>query len=370
MANSFITIQEIARAALPRLIENLVFPNLVYKDFSNDFSRNLGDTIQVRKPVLLEAKEFDQSVGTTAQDIVETSVPVTLDKIATVDVEITAIQGATNINDLQRQVLEPAAVALAQKINSDGLALYKDIPYICGTAGTAPSALKDLADVRRVLNANKAPVSPRYAVWDTAADASLVTIPAIVNAEKSGSTQALREGSLGRVMGLDNYMSQGIHHHTTGITSASAVKVNGAVTKGATSLDIDGTALVGKLVKGDVLTIDGKNYVVTEDSVAAASNAITGVKVYPALPDIKDNADVTLAGSHTANLGFHPSAFAFVTRPLVNPSGVESYVTSHNGVSLRVVKGYNMQYKKETLSMDVLYGYKTMYPELAVRAMG
>ena len=159
MANSFITIQEIARAALPRLIENLVFPNLVYKDFSNDFSRNLGDTIQVRKPVLLEAKQFDQSVGTTAQDIVETSVPVTLDK--TVDVEITAIQGATNINDLQRQVLEPAAVALAQKINSDGLALYKDIPYICGTAGTAPSTLKDLADVRRVLNANKAPVSPR-----------------------------------------------------------------------------------------------------------------------------------------------------------------------------------------------------------------
>ena len=119
-----------------------------------------------------------------------------------------------------------------------------------------------------------------------------------------------------------------------------------------------------------MLTIDGKSYVVTEDSAAAASNAITGVKVYPALPDIKDNADVTLAGSHTANLGFHPSAFAFVTRPLVNPSGVESYVTSHNGVSLRVVKGYNMQYKKETLSMDVLYGYKTMYPELAVRAMG
>ena len=116
--------------------------------------------------------------------------------------------------------------------------------------------------------------------------------------------------------------------------------------------------------------IDGKNYVVTEDSAAAASNAITGVKVYPAMPDIKDNADVTLAGSHTANLGFHPSAFAFVTRPLVNPSGVESYVTSYNGVSLRVVKGYNMQYKKETLSMDVLYGYKTMYPELAVRAMG
>ena len=77
-----------------------------------------------------------------------------------------------------------------------------------------------------------------------------------------------------------------------------------------------------------------------------------------------------MTASHTANLGFHPSAFAFVTRPLVKPSGVESYVTSYNGVSLRVVKGYNMTYKKEMLSMDVLYGYKTMYPELAVRYLG
>ena len=370
MANTFITIQEIARNVLPRLIENLVFPNLVHKAFSNDFSRSLGDTIQVRKPVVLEAREFDQSVGTTAQDIKETSVPVTLNKIATVDVEITAIQGATNINDLNRQFLEPAAVALAQKINADGLELYRDIPYIGGTAGTTPGSLSDLANVRKLLNANKVPVSPRYALWDTEADAKLVTIPAVVNAEKSGSNQALREGALGRVMGLDNYMSQAVKQHTTGITAAAAVKVNGAVTAGATSLAIDGTTLTGKLVKGDVLTIDGKSYVVTEDTADAASNAIAAVKVYPALADIKDNADVTLAGSHTANLGFHPSAFAFVTRPLVNPSGVESYVTSYNGVSLRVVKGYNMTYKKETLSMDVLYGYKTMYPELAVRYMG
>ena len=77
-----------------------------------------------------------------------------------------------------------------------------------------------------------------------------------------------------------------------------------------------------------------------------------------------------VAASHTANLAFNPMAFAFVTRPLVAPSGVESYVTSYNGLSLRVVKGYNMTYKKEMLSMDVLYSYTTIYPELAVRAMG
>jgi hypothetical protein len=29
-----------------------------------------------------------------------------------------------------------------------------------------------------------------------------------------------------------------------------------------------------------------------------------------------------------------------------------------------------MTYKKDIISVDVLYGFKTMYPELAVRAMG
>ena len=89
-----------------------------------------------------------------------------------------------------------------------------------------------------------------------------------------------------------------------------------------------------------------------------------------ALPALAANDPVTLIGSHTANLAFHPMAFAFVTRPLTSPGGVESYVTHYNGVSLRVVRGYDMQHKWEMLSMDVLYGFKTLYPELAVRILG
>lgn len=368
MANEFITIQEIARNTLPRLLENLVFPNLVYKDYSGEFARKLGDTIQVRKPVVLEAKEFNQTEGTAAQDIKEDSVPVKLDKIATVDVDVSAIEGATNINDLNRQFLEPAAVALAQKINSDGLYLYQDIPYIAGTAGTTPATLDDLAAAREALNRNKVPISPRYALWDTAADGKLVTVPAIVNAEKSGSTSALREGSLGRVMGLDNYMSQAVKKHTKGTLSA-AVKPKAATSAGATALTLSASAVTGTLVKGDLLTILGDTYVVTADA-AAASNEIT-VGIYPALKrDVTTATVVAITDDHTANLAFHPSAFSFVTRPLVKPAGVESYVTSYNGVSLRVVKGYDMKYKKEMLSMDVLYGYKTMYPELAVRYLG
>lgn len=63
-------------------------------------------------------------------------------------------------------------------------------------------------------------------------------------------------------------------------------------------------------------------------------------------------------------------AFAFVTRPLTVPAGVESYVTSYNGITLRVTRGYDMKYKKDMFSMDVLYGYATMYEELAERVLG
>ncbi|SFG05197.1 P22 coat protein-gene protein 5 [Clostridium cadaveris] len=370
MANEFITVKEIARQILPRLIENLVFPNLIHKDFSEEYVTGKGATIQVKKPVILTAKEFNESKGTSAQDVKEESVDVTLDKLATVDVEFGAIQRATNVDDLNRLFLEPAAVALAEKINSDGLFLYKDIPYAVGTAGTTPSKLADLANVRKILNTNKVPVAGRVAVWDPEADANFTTIDAIVNAEKSGSTAALREGSIGRVFGLDNYMAQGIKQHTTGITKSTDVKVNGKVTAGATTLAIDGTALTGKLVKGDILTIKKKNYVVIEDTTDASSNAIATVKVYPSLPEIADDTVVTLVSGHTANLAFNPMAFAFVTRPLTAPAGVESYVTSYNGITLRVVRGYDMKYKKEMLSMDVLYGYKTMYPELATRVLG
>lgn len=366
MPNEFITIKNIARQTLPRLIENLVFPNLIYKDYSEAFAYQ-GDTIQVRKPVMLEASEFVQESGTTPQDVKETSVDVTLNHLATVDIEFTAIQRATNVDDLNRLFLEPAAVALAQKINADGLDLYKDIPYVGGTAGTTPSELTDISNVRKLLNINKAPTTLRRAVWDPEADASFVTIPAIVNAEKSGSTAALREGSIGRIMGIDNYMSQAVKSHVTGATGTPAVDLSGGYQVGATTIHVDG--LTTAFIPGDLFTLGDYTYTVV--AAGALSTADQDITIYPGLKAAAANdAAITVIGNHTANLGFHENAFAFVTRPLVAPAGVESYVTSYNGVTMRVVRGYDMKYKKEMLSMDVLYGYKTMYPELAVRYLG
>ena len=376
MSNSFLEVKEIARQALPRLIENLVFPNLIYRDYSDAYEVGKGATVQVRKPVVLTASDFNEGSGTSAQDVKETSVEVTLDKLATVDVEFGAIARATNVDDLNRLFIEPAAAALATKINDDGLALYKDIPYFVGTSGTTPDGLDDFANAAKVLDKNKVPTTQRYGVWSPDAMAAFRQIGAIVNAEKSGSTAALRAGSIGNIFGINNYMTQGIKsvasgNITAGGTGATGVKIKTAVTADDDIILVSNASasptLTGTVKAGDILTIDGENYIAQADA-AAASNEIS--VALDRNITVSANTAVTVANGGVQNLVFHENAFAFVTRPLAAPAGVESYTTSYNGISLRVVRGYNMTYKKEMLSMDVLYGYKTMYPEMAVRVLG
>ena len=371
MANTFATLQEIARRALPALCDNLVFPQLIHRDFGLD-GHGRGDTVRILRPVAYTAEDFNEAQGVSFQDIVEDTVPVTLDHIATVDARASAIEAATCVDDLDRLFIAPAAAAIAEKINSDGLALYKDVYNSVGTAGVTPGTLSVISDARKALNAAKAPGGGRCAVWNVDADAAFTTVDALVNAEKAGTNRALREGSIGRVFGISNYMSQGVWSHSTGITTASETKAGAAVSEGATRINIKGTTLTGKLVRGDIMVIAGKNYVVTADSSNASGNAISNVRVSPALPDAAADTPVTLIPSHAANLAFHPLAFAYVTRPLSNPDGqgVESYVTNHNGISLRVTRGYDQTYKRSVYSMDVLYGFKCVYPELAVRVLG
>lgn len=278
MANTFLEVKEIARQALPRLIENLVMPSLMHRDFSNDFVQGKGATIQVRKPNALVAKTFNGEIE--PQDITDGSIDVKLDKFADVSVKLSALEMATNVDDLNRIFIEPAAVALAEKINADGLALFKDIS---ATASGDPKTLNPFSQAGMVLNKAKVPLNPRYGVWSPDALADFQTIPAIVNAEKSGTTNALRAGSIGRVFGIDNYMAQGV----------------------------DSASMLGAV--------------------------------------------------------FHPFAFAFVTRPLAVPKGVECYTTSYNGITLRVTRGYDINTKTDIISMDVLYGYKTLDKTLATK---
>lgn len=376
--NQFITLKSLARKALVRLRDNLVFPELCYTDFGSDL-HTPGESILVRRPVRFEAKEFSNVSGIETQDLVEEAVEVKLDTIASVDVELTALEAARDFDDMDRLFIAPATQAIAEKINTDGLMLYRDIRQNCGISGMPPDTLSAFANASLLLDENKVPQKPRYSIWSPHAASRLKQIPAVVSAEACGTTTALREGVIGKVFGLENYMSQAVVYHESGTLSEatetltiSAKTAGTAPTLELTASKTSGTpSISGKgLCRGDLLRTDDYDLLVTADCTATSATKIVVPVDARSYAAAKVGDVVHVVGSHEANLCFHPHAFGFVSRPLSAPAGVDSYTANYNGLSLRVTRGYDIRYKKEILSMDILYAYKTLYPELAVRYLG
>lgn len=374
MSNTLLTPQVIAREMALRLAGALNFGGLVYKNYSEEFQR-IGDTVTVRKPATFEAKDFVTTTST--QDIVEDSVAVKLDKLADITVEVGSKELSLDIVSFGEQFIDGAVLAMRDKIDKSIAALYKEVPYYSGTAGgTTPSTLKTgFTEPRKILNVNKAPMSNRAVVFDPTAEAELLNLDAIVNADKSASDKALREGYMGRIMGMDTFMNQNVATHVAGAYSALAdVTVTTAVA-GASTLTLTSAAgaSTAKLLQGDCFTVDGKQYTVTADTAAAVAGVVT-VSVFPKVhANLASFVAVTVsfAKTHVANMAFHKNAFALVTRPLEAPmGGAESYTMTVDGISVRVTMGYNMSTKKNTVSMDCLFGVKAIQPELAVRILG
>ena len=373
MGNTFLTPSVIAREALMVLRNNLVFGGLVHRDYSQEFTAKIGDTVTIRKPATFEAKEFDETNGIDVQTVTEGSTTVKLDKHLDVSFEITSKELTLSLDEFNERVLTPAMQPFAQKIDEYLAGLYVDIPYYAGTAGTTPSQAADIANCGKVLNINKAPMTNRNIVLDPVAQASLIVLDSFMEVDKAGTSEALRNANLGRLLGFDTYMDQNIKTHTKGDLSAGEGKVlvKGAVDAGKTQATFDSTTLTGTLKKGDIFLVDGNPYVVTEEATAA-SNEIA-VKFYPGAKGtgFADNAEVTIVGNHTANLAFHKNAFALVTRPLALPMGTDKaeYV-SYDGLGIRVVQSYDISKKKDVISLDMLCGVKTLTPELACRLLG
>ena len=75
-------------------------------------------------------------------------------------------------------------------------------------------------------------------------------------------------------------------------------------------------------------------------------------------------------GEIIQNLAFHKNAFALVTRPLALPNGAaKAAIVNYDGFGLRVVYGYDITKKTDTISIDMLCGVKTLDASLAVKML-
>lgn len=370
MANTFLTPSIIAQEALMQLENNLVFGNLVNRNYSSEFRAKVGDTITVRKPITFQVDEFKDNIN--LQDINESGVPVTMDKLLDVSFAIDTKDLTLSISDFSERYIAPAMSAFAQDIDSRLAQLALDVPYFVGTAGTTPNAVSDITAVRKVMNDNKVPMAGRNLVLDTAADAKLLELDTFNRVDASGSSDALVNANLGRKFGYDIYMDQNVATVSNADLTSTAPKVSTAADAGATTLTISDSTLTGTIKRGTLFTVAGstQTFVVTEDATAAGNAAV--IKIAPAVKEgIAENAAVTFVGDHAANIAFHKNAFSLVSVPLDKPMGQENSATvNYKGLGLRVTYGYVQTKKQDIISIDGLFGFKTLTPELACVLLG
>ncbi len=377
MANTYLDVSTIAAEALPLLADQMAMLPLVHRGFDNEFGspKQKGDTIQIEKPQNFTTVDGSADISGSYQDITETAVNLQLNVQRSVPIEITAKDLTLSVPDFTRKFTAGAVVALGEYVNQDILGLYTDIPYYYGASGTTPDALEDIANTRKVLQDNKCPSNLRSLVMDNAAEAEFLTLDALVKVNEAGTNAALRQAAIGQVYGIGMYSDGQVKTHTAGGYTALA-DVKGAGTVDTNSLVLTSTAgsSTATLLIGDLILMGGYQYVVTANSAAASSGVVTAA-VYPALKETTTTTDVTFpdvtARGHVANLMFQKNAFALGMAPLAAPvGGANGSVMTANGMSISVTLDFDITTYKNIMRYDILYGVKTLYPELACRLLG
>lgn len=371
-ANKFVyTANIVAKEALSMLTTNTVFGSLVYRDYASEFTASKrGDTIQIKRPASFVLNEFEGT--TTPQTISEGAISLQLSKHFDITVAVTSKEWTLELADFRESVIRPAMLAFQQGIDELVAGLYTEACYFAGASGEGPTTLAHLAALDRAMNEQKIPLQNRVCVVSPRTKEAMFSIDAVARADARGDGgSALREASMGRIMGINWYMDQNIRHHIAGTASGvEALAISAQAEAGASTINIDGGSASETLEVGDVFSIEGcpGSFTVTEKATAS-SGAFTGVKFYPPLPQqVKDNTGVTVQGSGDANLAFVRRGIALATVPLELPQGAaDAAMVSMDGIGIRVVYDYDSKSKTDTISFDMLAGAKIIDPRLVTR---
>jgi hypothetical protein len=212
---TLITPTVIASRALATLVNTTVLAQLVNRDFDSEFTGKQGDTITVRKPATFTVDVFNRATGIVLQTPVEGSFTVTLDTLLDVSFPVTAEELTLKLDRFDERLLNPAMEAISQDVDGRLAEALVDAAESAGGGGTAVGTgtasgdqIKAFRKARRILGRNKIPFNERYAVLSPEGVEAVTGDPLYVKVNESGQTQALREGSTGRISGFDTYESQ------------------------------------------------------------------------------------------------------------------------------------------------------------------
>jgi hypothetical protein len=403
MANSLLTIDMITRKSLEILENNLVLSRNVNKEYDDSFAAEgakIGSTLRIRLP---DRALVTDGAALQVQDDNEQFTTLTVSSQKHIGINFTTAELTMQLDDFAERVLKPRISQLASSVDADLATSYKSIFSSVGTPGTTPASSLVLLQAGQKLNEYASPLSPRYATVNPAANAGLVEgMKGFFNPTGTISSQ-FKSGMMGEnVLGFDEVnMSQSIATHTVGSLPTSPVVSSSTppTTQGAATLDITYSSATRTIKQGDIFTIAGvftvnpqtrqsvgslQQFVVTADQTLTstsatinispplytATNALATVDSFPAA-----SAVITFLGTastvYPQNLVYHKNAITMATADLLLPQGVDMASRQvHNGVSMRIVRQYDINNDRMPCRVDVLYGFSTIRPQMACRIWG
>jgi hypothetical protein len=411
MPNTLVTPSMIAKEALMQLKNNLVLANKVHREYKREFTGGQGSSVSIRRPV-----KFNVTNGATAviQDVDEKTTNITIDQRKHVAWEFNTQDLTLSIEEYSERYIKPAAIVLANDVDVSLANLYSSVWNQVGTIGTTPGNYAAVAAAAQRLDEMAVESSNRSMVLNPAARYAVAGNQMVLEGAGTVKKTAYEEALMGRVATFDTYSTQNIATHQVGplggtpLVNGGAQGVTYAAAVGNTwsqTLVTDGwtAAAAARVRAGDVFTIAGvfavnpvprtgakqqmpylQQFTVLQNGSSDASGNLTMTISPPiiasgpqqtvsAVP--ADNAALTFMGTSgqqfPVNMGFHRNAFALVTVPLDMPDGAAFKAReSYDGLSMRVIKDYDFTTDTDRIRLDILYGVKAIYPDLATRLAG
>lgn len=392
MANTLLTPTAVTRESLRILHQKLNFVGNITRDYDDSYAKSgakIGDSLKIRLP-----NQYTVRSGATlsTQDTTESSVTLQVATQKGVDLNFTSVDLTLSLDDFSKRIIEPAMAVLAANIEADALNMYQDVYQSVWNGGAAATYNKAL-DCRVKLQNALAPPTDRTILLDPQSMSDIVKDTKTLFNDQSSVAKQYREGMMGRAAGLDFGENTLLPSHTRGAgDTAYVVNTSTGITSGTATITVaTGT---GTLAKGDVFTVAGvfeahpetkvntgrlQQFVVT--AAYAGGGGAVAVSPTPITTGALQNIVVVGAGAGKAvviagtlstavqtGLAFQKGAFAFATADLVLPDGMDWAAREvYDGLSMRIVRGYDINNDKFPCRLDILYGYKTLRPQLAVR---
>jgi phenylpyruvate tautomerase PptA (4-oxalocrotonate tautomerase family) len=218
MANVFLKPEVIAATALGLLQREVVLPQLVWNDAISDFAGAKNDTISIRVPSRLEAREYgwrnDRSSSIVLDELDETKIDVTLNHDIYSAVGVTDEEMTLDIRDFGTQVLAPQTYAVARAVEDLLVTTIEGATYATTVTIDEANPFKAAVAARTALNKAEVPRDGRVLLVGADVEAAMLNSELLKRVDESGTDGALREAQIGRYAGFNVIGSNAIDPST------------------------------------------------------------------------------------------------------------------------------------------------------------